>query len=243
MSTAATAISDAKLAANRANAQQSTGPVTAEGKAKSSLNATKTGLTGRTVLLPGEDFALYTAHIERHLAQYDPINDEERTLVQMISDTQWRLLRVPEAEAGFFIVGERKLGDLYPNETDPERHAQLMRTEIRIAFSKDLSNLYLQESRLNRQLDKYKAQLEEIQERRRNKLVKELKIAATETQAAMYEDKPPFDPAQFGFEFTKAEFDYWHPRAKQHYQVTKNWPDFHKLMKEFHSTQNTQKAA
>ncbi len=240
MSTAASAISDAKLAANRANAQQSSGPVTAEGKATSSMNALKTGLTGRTVLLPGEEFALYSAHIQRYLAQYDPINDEERTLVQMIADTQWRLLRVPEAEAGFFIVGERKLGDLYPNETDPERHAQLMRTEIRIAFSKDLSNLYLQESRLNRQLDKYKAQLEQIQENRRNKLAKELNIAMMHTQAAIHEGKPPFDPAQFGFEFTKAEFDFWYPRAKQHYQVTKNWPDFHKLMLEF---RNMQKAA
>ncbi len=151
----------------------------------------------------------------------------------MIADAQWRLLRVPEAEAGFFIVGERKLGDLYPNEADPERHVQLMRTEIRIAFSKDLSNLYLQESRLNRLLDKYKAQLEQIQENRRNKLAKELNIAMMETQAAIHEGKPLFDPAQFGFEFTKAEFDFWHPRAKQHYQVTKNWPDFHKLIKEF----------
>ncbi len=237
MSTAATAISDAKLAANRVNAQQSTGPVTAEGKAKSSLNATKTGLTGRTVLLPGEEFAAYTAHIERHLVHYDPINDEERTLVQMIADTQWRLLRVPEAEAGFFIVGERKLGDLYPNETDPERHAQLMRTEIRIAFSKDLSNLYLQESRLNRQLDKYRAQLEQIQESRRNKLGKELNITMMQTQAAIHEGKPPFDPAEFGFEFTKAEFDFWYPRAVKQYQLTKLWPDFRKVMLEFHSAQ------
>ncbi|MBV9938821.1 MAG: hypothetical protein JO150_09975 [Acidobacteriaceae bacterium] len=43
-------VSERRLAANRANAQWSTGPQTPEGKAKSSLNAVKTGLTGRTVL-------------------------------------------------------------------------------------------------------------------------------------------------------------------------------------------------
>ena len=40
-------ISDARLAANRANAQKSTGPSSSEGKATSSKNALKTGLTGR----------------------------------------------------------------------------------------------------------------------------------------------------------------------------------------------------
>ena len=42
-------ISEARLAANRANAHLSTGPTTPEGKGKASLNAVKTALTGRTV--------------------------------------------------------------------------------------------------------------------------------------------------------------------------------------------------
>src|SRR4051794_15884848 len=41
-------ISPSQLAANRANSQLSTGPKSPEGKAKSSLNAVKTALTGRT---------------------------------------------------------------------------------------------------------------------------------------------------------------------------------------------------
>ena len=49
--------SERRLAANRANAQLSTGPRTPEGKAKSSLNAVKTGLCGRTVLFADEEEA------------------------------------------------------------------------------------------------------------------------------------------------------------------------------------------
>jgi len=55
-----TKISERRLAANRANAQLSTGPRTEEGKAVSSLNAVKTGLCGRIVLVPSEeDVAAY----------------------------------------------------------------------------------------------------------------------------------------------------------------------------------------
>ncbi|MBV8808776.1 MAG: hypothetical protein JO033_08885 [Acidobacteriaceae bacterium] len=46
---------DAQIKANRENAKLSTGSKTESGKAKSSLNAVKTGLTGRTVLLSGDD--------------------------------------------------------------------------------------------------------------------------------------------------------------------------------------------
>jgi hypothetical protein len=47
--------SEASINANRANAQSSTGPTSATGKAKASLNALKTGPTGVTVLLPSDD--------------------------------------------------------------------------------------------------------------------------------------------------------------------------------------------
>jgi hypothetical protein len=84
-----------QLAANRANAQLSTGPTSSEGKAKISHNALKTGLTGRTVLLPTEDVAAYQAHIERIFKQFNPEDDEEKRLTQSLADTLWRLDRIP----------------------------------------------------------------------------------------------------------------------------------------------------
>ena len=55
----------AQIEANRKNAQHSTGPKSPETKAKCSLNALKTGLTGRTVLLPADDTAAYQQHLDR----------------------------------------------------------------------------------------------------------------------------------------------------------------------------------
>jgi len=46
---------DQQIAANRLNAQRSTGPRTPAGKTRVSSNALKHGLTGREVVLPNEN--------------------------------------------------------------------------------------------------------------------------------------------------------------------------------------------
>ncbi|MBV9038685.1 MAG: hypothetical protein JO182_29630, partial [Acidobacteriaceae bacterium] len=66
VTTPETACSERRLAANRANAQLSTGPTSETGKAKSSLNAVKTGLCGRTlVFADAEEAQAYREHVER----------------------------------------------------------------------------------------------------------------------------------------------------------------------------------
>ena len=79
-------LSDAKLAANRENAQKSRGPVTDAGKAAVRLNAFKTGLTGVTVVFPGDDVDLYTQHVLSYETQFEPVGPEESALVQSIAD-------------------------------------------------------------------------------------------------------------------------------------------------------------
>ncbi|MBV9264604.1 MAG: hypothetical protein JO061_00400, partial [Acidobacteriaceae bacterium] len=108
--------SKAQVAANRQNAQLSTGPTSENGKATSSLNAVETGLTGRTVLLPSDDAAAYQAHVDGFFARLQPGSDEERTLVQSLADTEWRLLRIPALEAGIYAVGRLECAELFPNE-------------------------------------------------------------------------------------------------------------------------------
>src|SRR5208283_5066680 len=67
--------SAAQVAANQANAQLSSGPKTPEGKAKSSRNALKTGLTGRTMILPKGDAELYEQHVLAYAERFNPEGD------------------------------------------------------------------------------------------------------------------------------------------------------------------------
>ena len=48
-----------QLEANRANARRSTGPKTASGKARSSMNGLKHGLTAETIVIGDEDPAQF----------------------------------------------------------------------------------------------------------------------------------------------------------------------------------------
>ncbi|MGH9437842.1 MAG: hypothetical protein ACRD22_08070, partial [Terriglobia bacterium] len=81
--------SPAQLAANRANAQLATGPRSAAGKAVSKLNAVKTALTGRTVLLPTDDVAAYEHHVREFLKELNPVGIREQCLAQSIADNMW----------------------------------------------------------------------------------------------------------------------------------------------------------
>ena len=74
--------SEARIAANRANALKSTRPKTAEGEERSRGNALKHGLTGDGVVLPNED----VAEVERRLAAFQeelqPSGEVGRSLVR-----------------------------------------------------------------------------------------------------------------------------------------------------------------
>jgi hypothetical protein len=85
--------------ANRANALLSTGPRTAAGKQRSSLNALTHGLTSRYPVLATEDPAAYLSHCRQFFDEYQPATPTETQLTQQIADTTWRLNRIPLLEA------------------------------------------------------------------------------------------------------------------------------------------------
>jgi hypothetical protein len=82
--------STAQTAANQANAKFSTGPRTVAGKAASSQNHVKLGLACRTFAIRGwecqEDFDAYANAL---LADYQPVNTIESTLVLKIAQHHW----------------------------------------------------------------------------------------------------------------------------------------------------------
>lgn len=190
----------AQIAANRANSQLSTGAKSDEGKQKSSLNAVKTGLTGRTVLLPSDDAVAYQAHIDRLFSRWKPYDDEECALTQTLADTEWRLLRIPSLEAGIYALGRLEFAEKFANQPEDIR-ASLIEAHTFLTYRKDLNNLSIQEGRLQRTHQRTTADLEELQENRRKRIEMQLNQAAKALEEAKRAEKP-FDLAGFGFEFS-----------------------------------------
>ena len=93
----------ARLAANRQNALQSTGPRTPEGKALACQNARTHGLLSRhVVLLPDEDANRLAAIRHALHAELQPVGDLETLLVDRMVACAWRLRRLHTVEAGVF---------------------------------------------------------------------------------------------------------------------------------------------
>jgi len=155
-------ISEAQLNANRANAQFSTGPSSAAGRATSSRNALKTGLTGRTVLLPTDDAGEYHRRLENALAFHAPATEEEQILVQSLVDIDWRLDRIVTLETGILLKGSIEFADAHKDQPEALRKA-LIQAETYLKYERPLRNLHIQESRLQRQRTKLLAELKQLQ--------------------------------------------------------------------------------
>jgi hypothetical protein len=101
-----------RLAANRANAQKSTGPKTPEGRAASRMNALKHGLLSQEVLVSGphrqeSEAELFALH-DWFRDELQPMGPIEAMLVDQIVTTHWRLRRVLAAESAEMTLSLRR---------------------------------------------------------------------------------------------------------------------------------------
>ena len=87
-----------QLEANRRNAQKSTGPTSAEGKAAVAQNALKHGLRTNALLIEGEDAQELEQHRAKLLTEIAPQNYAEELLADRIISATWRLRRLALAE-------------------------------------------------------------------------------------------------------------------------------------------------
>ena len=88
--------SEARILANQANALRSSGPKTAEGKARSRGNAVKHGLTGDGVVLPPEEAAEVDRLQRSCEVELKPAGEVGRTLVRRLG---WMAVRMDRCVA------------------------------------------------------------------------------------------------------------------------------------------------
>ena len=99
-----------QIEANRENARKSTGPRTETGKAASSANALRHGLTAEClVLLPDEDGDAFERLRKGVIADLAPVGALQEVLAERAAVLLWRLDRVARMEAELFIHGDLAL--------------------------------------------------------------------------------------------------------------------------------------
>ena len=115
--------SAARIAANRANAQKSTGPKTPEGKARSAQNAYKHGFRSQAVLLPNEDPQPFFDRLAAWTLYLKPANSTEAHFVRLAVDASWKLDRCRDVDTA--VVTE-----LADNAVITEDNAQAEEVEL-----------------------------------------------------------------------------------------------------------------
>jgi hypothetical protein len=99
----------------------STGPRSPEGKARSSMNALKSGIYSKSEIIPGEDPARLTTLTEEYFQRFQPAVPEQRDLVDILVRSTWTLRRLATAEAQVWTYSRDARFEL--DDTSPLGHA------------------------------------------------------------------------------------------------------------------------
>ena len=191
-------ISEKQLEANRRNAQRSTGPTTAEGKARSSRNNLRHGLTGQITVLPEEDREAHDTFCDRLIAGFQPGTQIEEQLAQFVAEDAWRLNRIAAIENNIFALGRSRHYSEVRNALDDAQSF--------LDHARELNLLSLYEQRIHRNMQRNLNQLRELQKEReaeRRQRMEEAKLLAQQSLA----NGVAFNPAENGFEFSNAEIN------------------------------------
>lgn len=154
-----------KSKASRANGAKSKGPVTPEGKARSSCNAVKHGLNSEVVVLPHEDRAAFEHLRAAYMERFHPAGQPEADLVETMASARWRLNRLVAIETRLFekemVLHDAEISEQF-KEIDAE--GKLACVFERCANEgKSLALLMRYEGQINRTYDRAFRQLQALQ--------------------------------------------------------------------------------
>src|ERR1035437_4380122 len=88
-----------QIEANRRNSEKSTGPTSVTGKAASSMNALKSGIHAKSLVLPSEKVADLEQLIDEYYQHHRPASPEARAFLDDLIRCEWTLRRLDTAES------------------------------------------------------------------------------------------------------------------------------------------------
>jgi hypothetical protein len=184
--------------AARINGSKSQGPVTAEGKARSSQNAIKTGIYSKRVVLPNENMNDFLALRASYFQTFKPSNPVETDLVEDMVNARWRIRRIETTESCNMGMGLTQALQECPWLTSREHphHETAMAFLILSEKGKTLSTLARYEDRYRRAFDRALKTLQQLRGKSGLALptYKEMDASAAEPPKPAAEPEPPPPP-------------------------------------------------
>jgi hypothetical protein len=193
-------------------------PTSLKGRARSSMNALRHGLTARIVVLPSEDMAAYKVFAKEIVDSLDAQTPVERQFAQTVADNQWRINRIRSIEDGMLTSGHFESVADY-DTVSPEFHSAMTAARAFREDSKAFVNLSIYEQRLHRSMKEALRQLKELQAERRERRTTEMddaiRLRKAETMKGL-----PYDPAADGFVYASAEIE-WEQHRRKRFHLAK----------------------
>ena len=142
--------------ASRANGAKSKGPITEEGKRRSSHNAMRHGLLADLVVLKHECPKTFQQVLDQHIAKFNPADDVELDAVEEMAAAHWRIRRAWGIETSLM------------NHAMTKATGSIGLTPVAAAFSqlaatKELERLDRYETRLHRMYQRFFDRLKMLQ--------------------------------------------------------------------------------
>jgi hypothetical protein len=159
-------VSEKQLAANRANAQKSTGPKTEEGKEKSALNGHRHGLTGSAIIMTEADQEAFESFSKRFIADLKPVGMAETSFAELIAQDHYRLRRAQAIEENTFALGHFNKAAAF-EAVHPQVHDAMTQARVFDFNGKIFQNLSLYEARINRRMLNNLKAFHNLQDRRK----------------------------------------------------------------------------
>ena len=160
--------SELKSETSRINGAKSNGPVTEEGKSRSSANSRKHGLTSAALILPGESEDDFNLLLADYMDQFHPQSAVESDLVEQMAIARWRLRRllgIETRQLELELLNRKKyLDDYHPNMNDSDRVAWAFKNLNDNGPSLTLILRY--ETTINRSYNNALKQLQQLQKER-----------------------------------------------------------------------------
>ena len=153
-----------KAATARINGTKSNGPITAEGKAISSQNSLKHGLSSSRVVLPHESQEAYDRLEASFTNRFKPADEIEVELVQEMAAARWRLRRIQSMETALFKKAIQQQQEILGPDASPEEINDVAYAEV--ADSKSYRMLVRHAAQLRRTFEKAWKELELLQQYR-----------------------------------------------------------------------------